>query len=73
MPTREPLDWHPQAEAAIGLFLANGFIVRINAFHKSLVATKPGFVRSWSEFEGSFNEPFRSYVAGEFARRQTPT
>ena len=30
LPTREPLDWHPQADAAIELFLANGFIVLIN-------------------------------------------
>jgi len=29
-PTREPLDWRPQADAAIDLFLANGFIVLIN-------------------------------------------
>lgn len=31
--------------------------------------TKPEFVRFWSEFEDSFDEPFRSYVAAEFARR----
>lgn len=30
LPTREPLDWHAQADAAIDLFLANGFIVLIN-------------------------------------------
>ena len=30
LPRREPLDWHPQADAAIDLFLANGFIVLIN-------------------------------------------
>ena len=31
--------------------------VGADAFHKSLVATKPGFVRFWSEFEDSFDEP----------------
>ena len=46
--------------------------VGADAFHKSLVATKPGFVRFWSEFEGSFDEPFRSYVADVFARRPVP-
>jgi hypothetical protein len=43
--------------------------VGADAFHKSLVETKPGFVRFWAENQSSFDEPFRSYVAHEFARR----
>lgn len=31
--------------------------VGADAFHRGLVATKPGFVRFWSEFEDSFDEP----------------
>jgi len=33
------------------------------------VETKPGLTRFWSEFQTSFDEPFRSYVAAEFARK----
>lgn len=47
--------------------------VGADAFFKSLVETKPGLTRFWSEFEASFDEPFRTYVRQEFARRPTGT
>jgi hypothetical protein len=34
-----------------------------------MIETKPGLTRFWSEFQTSFDEPFRSYVAAEFARK----
>jgi hypothetical protein len=43
--------------------------VGADAYFKSLVETKPGLTRFWLEFQGSFDEPFRSYVAHEFASR----
>ena len=39
-----------------------------DAYYSSLVRTKPGLRRFWSEFQAVYDEPFRSYVAGEFAR-----
>jgi hypothetical protein len=39
--------------------------VGADAFFKSLVATKPGLKRFWSEFEASFDEPFRTCANGE--------
>jgi hypothetical protein len=44
-----------------------------DAYYKGLVNTKPGLTRFWSEFAASYDEPFRSYVAGEFAKKPTPT
>lgn len=38
-------------------------------YFKGLVAEKPGLTRFWSEFHTSFDEPFRSYVTQEFAKR----
>jgi len=43
--------------------------VGAEAYYGSLVATKPGYARFWSENKISFDEPFRSYVAQEFARK----
>jgi len=40
-----------------------------DSYFKQLIETKPGYARFWSEFETSFDEPFRSYVANEFAKR----
>jgi hypothetical protein len=38
-----------------------------DTYYSSLVQTKPGLRRFWSEFQAVYDEPFRSYVAGEFA------
>jgi hypothetical protein len=43
--------------------------VGADAYFKSLVATKPGLTRFWTEFQGSFDEPFRSYVKQEFTNK----
>jgi hypothetical protein len=43
-------------------------LVGTDAYHKALIATKPGYARFWSEFADQFDEPFRSYVSAEFAR-----
>jgi hypothetical protein len=42
--------------------------VGADAYFKGLVETKPGLTKFWSEYRASFDEPFRSYVAAEFAR-----
>jgi len=39
-------------------------------YYGNLVATKPGYARFWSDNETSFDEPFRSYAAAEFARKR---
>jgi uncharacterized circularly permuted ATP-grasp superfamily protein len=44
-------------------------LVGTEAYHKAIIATKPGYARFWREFGGTFDEPFRSYVTAEFARR----
>lgn len=36
-------------------------------YYRDLIETRPGLARFWAEFEGSYDEPFRSYVAHEFA------
>ena len=42
--------------------------VGADAYFKELVETKPGLKRFWSEYQHAFDEPFRSYVTGEFAK-----
>ena len=42
--------------------------VGADAYFKGLVADKPGLTQFWSEYQRSFDEPFRSYVADEFAK-----
>ncbi|HQR23344.1 MAG TPA: hypothetical protein PL152_04610 [Steroidobacteraceae bacterium] len=44
-------------------------MVGTDAYHKSIIASKPGYVRFWREFGHTFDDPFRSYVTAEFARR----
>ena len=44
-----------------------------DAVFKDLIAKKPGLARFWSEAEPGFDEPFRTYVATEFAKRPKPT
>jgi hypothetical protein len=46
--------------------------VGADAYFKGLVGTKPGLRRFWAEFHDSFDEPFRSYVAAEFAKVAAP-
>jgi hypothetical protein len=43
--------------------------VGVDVFYRDLVWTQPGCARFWSEFQTSFDEPFRSYVAAEFAKK----
>lgn len=43
--------------------------VGADAYFKTLVQTKPGYMRFWSELKTAFDEPFRSYVAHEFRQR----
>jgi len=42
--------------------------VGADSYFKSLVGTKPGYIRFWKEIETAFDEPFRSYVTEEFRR-----
>ena len=42
--------------------------VGAEAYYGSLVATKPGYARFWSESQAGFDEPFRSYVVQKFAK-----
>jgi hypothetical protein len=43
-----------------------------DATFKGFIETKPGYARFWSESQASFDEPFRSYVSQEFAKRSKP-
>ena len=43
-----------------------------DATFKGLIETKPGYTRFWSESQTSFDEPFRSYAAQEFAKKPAP-
>jgi len=36
---------------------------------KQFIETKPGYGRFWSEWQNAFDEPFRSYVTNEFAKK----
>ena len=40
-----------------------------DAYFKTLVETKPGYVRFWAETASAFDEPFRSYADQELRRR----
>jgi hypothetical protein len=46
--------------------------VGTDAFFRKEVATQPGLARFWSENQTAFDEPFHSYVAGEFAKKPAP-
>jgi hypothetical protein len=52
--------------------IPNELWVGADAYYRDLVATKPGLTHFWSESERAFDEPFRSYVAGEVAKRPSP-
>ena len=43
--------------------------VGADVYFKSLIATKPGHARFWTESRTWFDEPFRSYVAEDFAKK----
>ncbi|MBI2780778.1 MAG: hypothetical protein HYX55_03140 [Chloroflexi bacterium] len=43
--------------------------VGAEAYYRSLMGTKPGYARFWAESQAGFDEPFRSYVARELARK----
>jgi hypothetical protein len=43
--------------------------VGADAYFKTLVQMKPGYVCFWNEMETAFDEPFRSYATQEFRRR----
>ena len=52
--------------------IPNELWVGADAYFRSLVATKPGYARFWSESQASFDEPFCSYTAQEFAKNSAP-
>ena len=43
-----------------------------DSYYRRLVYTKPGLSRFWSEYDEVFDEPFRSYVTQEFAKKPAP-
>ena len=43
--------------------------VGADAYFREFVQTKPGYARFWSEYAIAFDEPFRSYVTREFAKK----
>ncbi len=47
--------------------ILNELWVGADADFKGLVAVNPGLGRFWGEYQASFDEPFRSYVAAQFA------
>jgi hypothetical protein len=42
-----------------------------DAYFKSVVLKRPGYVRFWKEAETAFDEPFRSYATQVFRGRTT--
>lgn len=49
--------------------IPNQLWVGADAYFKELVETKPGLKRFWSEYQHGFDDPFRSYVANQFAKK----
>jgi hypothetical protein len=43
--------------------------VGADAYFRDLVATKPGLTKFWSEYQHAFDDPFRTYVTNEFAKK----
>ncbi len=43
--------------------------VGADAYFKELVETKPGLKRFWSQYQHAFDDPFRSYLTNEFAKK----
>jgi hypothetical protein len=43
--------------------------VGADASFKQSIETRAGYARFWSEREIAFDEPFRSYVANQFAKK----
>ena len=43
--------------------------VGADAYFRDLVATKPGLKKFWSEYQHAFDDPFRTYVTNEFAKK----
>jgi hypothetical protein len=43
--------------------------VGADAYFKELIKTKRGLKRFWSEYQHAFDDPFRSYVTNEFAKK----
>jgi len=56
--------YYQRGDEAIPIELWNG----ADAYYRSMVATNAGFGRSWKEIEGTYDEPFRSYVTEEFRK-----
>ena len=54
--------YYQSEDGSIPLELWNG----ADASFRHRVATRPGYARFWSELSLAFDEPFRSYVAGQF-------
>ena len=48
--------------------IPNELWIGADAYYRSMVATNAGFRQSWEEIEGTFDEPFRSYVTEEFKK-----
>jgi hypothetical protein len=46
--------------------------VGADSYYRRLVYTTPGLTRFWSEYGAVFDEPFRSYVTQEFAKKPAP-
>lgn len=44
-----------------------------DAYFRSMVQTNPGWSRFWSEYQAVYDEPFHSYVAGEFDKKRATT
>jgi hypothetical protein len=49
--------------------IPNQLWVGADTYFKQLIETKPGLRRFWSEYQHAFDDPFRSYVANEFAKK----
>lgn len=60
--------YYQHADGAIPKELWGG----ADAYFKLLIAHTPGYTRFWPEFQMTFDDPFRSYVTAEFAKKGGP-
>jgi hypothetical protein len=56
--------YYESRDESIPLHVWNG----ADSYYKALTRAKPGYVRFWSEMQGGFDEPFRSYAAQAIPR-----
>jgi hypothetical protein len=52
--------------------IPNELFVGADMYYRTLIDTKPGLSRFWTEWQATYDEPFRSYVGGYFEKPPAP-